>query len=310
MAWAGIILGGGDGKRLRTLTRALTGDDRPKQFCAVVGRETLLEQTRRRARLLIPHERLLTVVTRKHERYFRPALVDAAPGTVVVQPEARGTAIAVLYALLRLEALGSTSAVAVLPSDHYVSDDGVFMTHVLSAFKIVQARRDLVVVLGIVADRPEPAYGSTARRVDSRALANAALPRGEVLGEAAGGGCRAAHGTRVSLEQPGARRPSCDAARDDLPSSTGARHHIRAGRRACEHVVGKRDCAASVRAGRSHGPVAAGAGGAFDAARSAAGQHGALGRPRTTRTRVRDSRTTARATNVGVSGVGRGLITA
>src|SRR5213594_1551554 len=63
MAWAGIILGGGDGKRLRTLTRALTGDDRPKQFCAVVGRETLLEQTRRRARLLIPHERLLTVVT-------------------------------------------------------------------------------------------------------------------------------------------------------------------------------------------------------------------------------------------------------
>ena len=46
-----------------------------------------------------------------------------------------------------------------LPSDHYVSDDGVFMTHVLSAFKIVQARRDLVVVLGIVADRPEPAYG-------------------------------------------------------------------------------------------------------------------------------------------------------
>src|SRR5437899_2698443 len=143
MAWAGIILGGGDGKRLRTLTRALTGDDRPKQFCAVVGRETLLEQTRRRARLLIPHERLLTVVTRKHERYFRPALVDAAPGTVVVQPEARGTAIAVLYALLRLEALGSTSAVAVLPSDHYVSDDGVFMTHVLSAFKIVQSRRVL-----------------------------------------------------------------------------------------------------------------------------------------------------------------------
>src|SRR5437879_3226943 len=138
MAWAGIILGGGDGKRLRTLTRALTGDDRPKQFCAVVGRETLLEQTRRRARLLIPHERLLTVVTRKHERYFRPALVDAAPGTVVVQPEARGTAIAVLYALMRLEALGSTNAVAVLPSDHYVSDDGVFMTHVLTAFKIVQ----------------------------------------------------------------------------------------------------------------------------------------------------------------------------
>ena len=95
MAWAGIILGGGDGKRLRTLTRALTGDDRPKQFCAVVGRETLLEQTRRRARLLIPHERLLTVVTRTHERYFRPDkahLCAAAPGGVRLDERGGGAA--------------------------------------------------------------------------------------------------------------------------------------------------------------------------------------------------------------------------
>src|SRR5262249_26473888 len=32
----GIILAGGDGTRLRGLTRMISGDDRPKQFCAVV----------------------------------------------------------------------------------------------------------------------------------------------------------------------------------------------------------------------------------------------------------------------------------
>jgi hypothetical protein len=31
-AWA-VILAGGDGVRLRSLTRGITGDDRPKQFC-------------------------------------------------------------------------------------------------------------------------------------------------------------------------------------------------------------------------------------------------------------------------------------
>jgi mannose-1-phosphate guanylyltransferase len=48
MAASAIILAGGDGVRLRPLTRRLAGDDRPKQFCALLGGETLLEQTRRR----------------------------------------------------------------------------------------------------------------------------------------------------------------------------------------------------------------------------------------------------------------------
>ena len=44
--WA-IILAGGDGTRLRSLTRTIAGDERPKQFCSILGEETLLEQTRR-----------------------------------------------------------------------------------------------------------------------------------------------------------------------------------------------------------------------------------------------------------------------
>jgi hypothetical protein len=38
----GVILAGGDGKRLLPLTRRITGDDRPKQFCSVMGKDTLL----------------------------------------------------------------------------------------------------------------------------------------------------------------------------------------------------------------------------------------------------------------------------
>ena len=37
----GLILAGGDGKRLLLLTRRIAGDDWPKQFCAVLGNEQL-----------------------------------------------------------------------------------------------------------------------------------------------------------------------------------------------------------------------------------------------------------------------------
>jgi len=99
------------------------------------GYDTLLGQTRRRARLLIAPERLLTVVARHHERFYVPALVSEAARSIVAQPENRGTAPAVLYALARLGTVAPADPVVVLPSDHYVSDDEAFMARVEGALR-------------------------------------------------------------------------------------------------------------------------------------------------------------------------------
>ena len=98
--WA-MILAGGDGMRLRSLTRRITGDERPKQFCPVIGGRTLLEQTWRRTGQVVPPERTLLVFTRRHERFYQPLVSELKARHVVAQPENRGTAAGILGAPFR-----------------------------------------------------------------------------------------------------------------------------------------------------------------------------------------------------------------
>ena len=155
-----MILAGGDGTRLRALTRRITGDDTPKQFCSLLGRETLLEQTRRRVAPAIPLEQSLIVVTRTHERFYSSHLADVPAGRLLIQPANQGTAPAILYSLLRLAGIErSNDAVAFFPSDHYFSDEKTFMAHVDAAFGAVAARPEMIVLLGMTPTGPETGYG-------------------------------------------------------------------------------------------------------------------------------------------------------
>ncbi len=156
--WA-LILAGGEGIRLRSLTRRIAGDERPKQFCPLLNGETLLDRTRTRVARTVRPDRTCLVLTRSHERFYGPLLAKVPPGPLVVQPCGRGTAPAILYGLLRVADGGSSDAVALFPSDHYISDEARFMAHVDAAFATVEARPDLVVLLGMEADGPEVQYG-------------------------------------------------------------------------------------------------------------------------------------------------------
>lgn len=158
-ARSALILAGGNGNRLSELTQRISGDDRPVQFCPLLGDATPLEQTRQRAARLISPANTVVVLVKAHERFYRPLLADLPPEHLVTQPEDRGTTPAILYGLLRLANLGASGPVAILPSDHFVSDDARFMAHVDAAFRAVTARPDLVVLLGMKAVSPELEYG-------------------------------------------------------------------------------------------------------------------------------------------------------
>ncbi len=154
----GVILAGGDGTRLQPLTRLISGDDRPKQFCPIVSRDTLLEQTRRRARRTIPDHHLLFYLSRHHEPFYRQE-ARLRPSQRVVQPSNKGTAPPILHSLLSIARLDRNALVAILPCDHHYADDNAFITALESAFEVAERRRDAIVLLGAHPQGPEVEYG-------------------------------------------------------------------------------------------------------------------------------------------------------
>ena len=156
--WA-VILAGGDGTRLQSMTRAITGDNRPKQFVPVIGGSTLLNQTRQRVALSIEPDQTLVVVTRKHRRFYKPLANEISRDLLLEQPLNKGTAPAILYALLHIAIRSPKAVVALFPSDHFFADDEEFMSHIDVAIDAVEVQPETVLLLGITPTAPETEYG-------------------------------------------------------------------------------------------------------------------------------------------------------
>ena len=153
-----VVLAGGDGVRLRGLTRFVCGDARPKQFCPLLGKRTLLQEARQRAERSISSDRILYSLTRAHENYYLRDLEDR-PSQRIVQPCNKGTAPAILFTLLHIAQMDPDAVVAILPCDHYYSLENVFTAALASAFAIAETRRGSIVLLGAEPKAPEVEYG-------------------------------------------------------------------------------------------------------------------------------------------------------
>ena len=158
-AW-GVVLAGGKGMRLRRLTRHLYGEDRPKQYAVLTGLKSLLRQTLDRVNLLIPPERTIVVTMAGQSSYMSAELRHEAPVPhVLEQPKDRGTAAAVLLAAHRIMAQDPQAILVVLPSDHFVADDEVFMEHVAGIVEFLERFPERIVLLGAEPSEPETDYG-------------------------------------------------------------------------------------------------------------------------------------------------------
>jgi mannose-1-phosphate guanylyltransferase len=157
--WA-VVLAGGDGDRVSALTRGRDGGFVPKQYWSCDGREPMVRWALARARRIAPAARVLVAVKDAHRAFWTGALADVPSGNVLVQPENRGTAAGVLRAAVEIQSRGiTTDPVVLLPSDHYVANEGVLHGALTGAVRAVQQGVAPVVLLGMCPGEQQRGYG-------------------------------------------------------------------------------------------------------------------------------------------------------
>ncbi|SDX73506.1 mannose-1-phosphate guanylyltransferase / mannose-6-phosphate isomerase [Ruegeria halocynthiae] len=153
-----VILCGGSGTRLWPLSRK----SYPKQFVPLIGETSLLQQCAERLRgpADTPYAKPL-ILTNEAFRFVVPEQLMAIgvdPGPILIEPEGRNTAPAVLAAALRLFSDDPDAMMLVAASDHVIPDTSAFHTAVAEGARTIAERGDLV-TFGITPDRPETGYG-------------------------------------------------------------------------------------------------------------------------------------------------------
>lgn len=157
--WA-VVLAGGEGTRLRSLVKRVCGDERPKQYAALLDKRTLLGQTLDRVGRLVPPERTVVVSGRHHGRFLESEWVrrPCSPH-LLVQPEDRGTAAGVLYPAHWIAQRDPAARVAVFPSDHYVGEEDLLCAHLAGLNDFVRTRPERLVLVTARPTSPEVEYG-------------------------------------------------------------------------------------------------------------------------------------------------------
>ncbi|TDQ64633.1 mannose-1-phosphate guanylyltransferase/mannose-6-phosphate isomerase [Phaeovulum veldkampii DSM 11550] len=149
-----VLLCGGSGTRLWPVSR----QSFPKQFSALMGAESLFQGAVRR--VSGPGFAAPVVVTGDPFRFIvseQLAAVQTAAAGVLIEPEGRNTAPAVVAAALWLAARDPAAVMLVAPSDHVIPEDAAFRAAVRAA--VPRALAGDLVTFGITPTRAETGYG-------------------------------------------------------------------------------------------------------------------------------------------------------
>lgn len=180
------VLAGGIGRRFWPASTAA----RPKQLLPLAGSSPLIDQTLARASGLVGASRVRVVASEPLLRVMRSA-VDAAGVGEIVEPRARGTGPALVWAASEIERETPGAVMISLHADHRIAPEKALREALAAA--VEAARAGYLCCVGVRPDRPETGFGYMA---PGRELAGG---QGSDAGSAPG---RAAREVRRFVEKP------------------------------------------------------------------------------------------------------------
>ena len=149
-----VIMAGGSGTRLWPLSRG----NYPKQFLALTGDTTMLQQTLLRLKGLA-HQAPLLICNEDHRFIAAEQIrqLGVLGASILLEPVGRNTAPAIALAALQAVATTSDAVLLVLAADHVIDDEAAFRAAVQQAEPLAAAGK--LVTFGIVPTAPETGYG-------------------------------------------------------------------------------------------------------------------------------------------------------
>lgn len=151
----GVIMAGGVGSRFWPLSRKKL----PKQFIDIFSTgETLFQTAYNRLSKLCPPGNIYIVTNEGYRDIVKEQIPGLSDEQILGEPHPRNTAPCIAYASFKIHKKNPDAIMVVLPSDHLILDEDIFLDTMNYSLDYIK-KNDHLLTLGIKPTRPDTGYG-------------------------------------------------------------------------------------------------------------------------------------------------------
>lgn len=151
-----VILVGGIGKRLQPLSKP----SRPKPFLSVTkDRKTIFAKTIARIRQVLPMGNIIVVANKRQAQLIKKSSPKIVKGNLLLEKTSRNTAPAIALASLELRKRSADAVIVVLPADHYIGNEKVYLHTLKKGIEFVGSNPRALITVGLKPSFPATGYG-------------------------------------------------------------------------------------------------------------------------------------------------------